>query len=247
MAAAADYFFDRRWKADTCLVPARRHPHRADQGQPPLRRPGRRPARPTDGTWSSSPRAVAPPTAGPRSSAAVPPTWRRARGGRSSPSTSTAPGTSCRRAAARCGAPGPRSPSARRCGRPRARTPAGFGVRIEAAVATLADESTTDWWTAREQAAGRDDAGPRRVPTWVAWRRSWALDPAPDRSEADRRRGQRLAAAVEGLTPAQPGRRRRADHTPVHPDTLPRVRWHPVKSGSRRCSPGWRRCTSPTR
>ncbi|HWE71439.1 MAG TPA: lysophospholipid acyltransferase family protein [Acidimicrobiales bacterium] len=53
-----------------------------------------------------------------------------------------------------------------------------FGVRIEAAVATMADETTTDWWTARRRAvAGTTPAlqGPDVAP----WRRSWALPPAP--------------------------------------------------------------------
>jgi 1-acyl-sn-glycerol-3-phosphate acyltransferase len=50
-----------------------------------------------------------------------------------------------------------------------------FSARIEAAVAALADETATDWWSARRRAA----AG--RTPTLGgpaigAWRRSWALD-----------------------------------------------------------------------
>ena len=50
-----------------------------------------------------------------------------------------------------------------------------FSDRIEEAVAVLADEQTTDWWTARRRAAmgttpslAGPDAG--------AWRRSWALE-----------------------------------------------------------------------
>jgi 1-acyl-sn-glycerol-3-phosphate acyltransferase len=50
-----------------------------------------------------------------------------------------------------------------------------FASRIEEAVAVLADERTTDWWTARRRAAlgttpslAGPDAG--------AWRRSWALE-----------------------------------------------------------------------
>ncbi len=58
-----------------------------------------------------------------------------------------------------------------------------FGVRIEAAVATLANESTTDWWTARRQAAAGTTPA-LQGPDVGTWRRSWALDPAPDRSEA---------------------------------------------------------------
>ena len=58
-----------------------------------------------------------------------------------------------------------------------------FSARIEAAVATLANESTTDWWTARKQAAAGTTPslqGPEVAP----WRRAWALESAPDRSEA---------------------------------------------------------------
>jgi 1-acyl-sn-glycerol-3-phosphate acyltransferase len=58
-----------------------------------------------------------------------------------------------------------------------------FSTRIEAAVATLANESSTDWWTARKQAAA--GATPSlQGPDVAPWRRAWALDPAPDRSEA---------------------------------------------------------------
>ena len=59
-----------------------------------------------------------------------------------------------------------------------------MAVRIERAVATLADEVDSDWWTARRRAAagitpalaGPDDVAP--------WRRAWAL-PAPSRQEAE--------------------------------------------------------------
>ena len=61
-----------------------------------------------------------------------------------------------------------------------------YAVRIEAAVAALADEAATDWWTARRRAyakqspsLGGPDAG--------AWRRSWALG-AKSKSVARRRR-----------------------------------------------------------
>jgi 1-acyl-sn-glycerol-3-phosphate acyltransferase len=49
-----------------------------------------------------------------------------------------------------------------------------FTARIEAAVAVLADEQATDWWTARRRAAAGDTpslAGPAAG----AWRRTWAL------------------------------------------------------------------------
>ncbi|MGH9096670.1 MAG: lysophospholipid acyltransferase family protein [Acidimicrobiales bacterium] len=61
-----------------------------------------------------------------------------------------------------------------------------FGVRIEAAVATLADETVTDWWTARRRAV-MGTTPPLQGPEVAAWRRSWALPEAtPATSNADR-------------------------------------------------------------
>jgi 1-acyl-sn-glycerol-3-phosphate acyltransferase len=58
-----------------------------------------------------------------------------------------------------------------------------YAERIEAAVAVLADEATTDWWRARRRAA--DGATPPLVgPKAPAWRRAWALG---DRSRKRRR------------------------------------------------------------
>jgi 1-acyl-sn-glycerol-3-phosphate acyltransferase len=57
-----------------------------------------------------------------------------------------------------------------------------FSARIEGAVATLAAESTTDWWTARKQAAAGTTPS-LQGPDVAAWRRSWALAPSPDRTE----------------------------------------------------------------
>ncbi len=57
-----------------------------------------------------------------------------------------------------------------------------FASRIEAAVAPLANESTTDWWTARKHAAAGDTPS-LQGPDVSAWRRSWALAPAPRRTE----------------------------------------------------------------
>ena len=51
-----------------------------------------------------------------------------------------------------------------------------FGARLEAAVATLADEAHTDWWTARRRAAA-GATPPLQGPDVGAWRRSWALEP----------------------------------------------------------------------
>jgi 1-acyl-sn-glycerol-3-phosphate acyltransferase len=50
-----------------------------------------------------------------------------------------------------------------------------FSVRVEAAVAALGDEWSTDWWSARKRAARSATpslAGPSAAP----WRRAWALD-----------------------------------------------------------------------
>lgn len=55
-----------------------------------------------------------------------------------------------------------------------------FSVRIEAGVAALADEVTTDWWSARRRAAAGttpDLTGPDASP----WRRAWALDQGDQR------------------------------------------------------------------
>jgi 1-acyl-sn-glycerol-3-phosphate acyltransferase len=61
-----------------------------------------------------------------------------------------------------------------------------FGVRIEAAVATMANEAGSDWWTARQQAAA--GSTPRlQGPDAAAWRRSWMLTPDPGRRETDDR------------------------------------------------------------
>jgi 1-acyl-sn-glycerol-3-phosphate acyltransferase len=61
-----------------------------------------------------------------------------------------------------------------------------FGAAIERAVAALADESTTDWWSARRRAhAGESPA--LLGPDAPAWRRAWALGD-PDRKRTRQRR-----------------------------------------------------------
>ena len=50
-----------------------------------------------------------------------------------------------------------------------------FGARIETAIATLADETDSDWWTARKRAAAGTTPS-LQGPSVGAWRRSWALD-----------------------------------------------------------------------
>jgi hypothetical protein len=62
-----------------------------------------------------------------------------------------------------------------------------LGPRIEQAVAELADEATSDWWSARRRAhAGATPA--LTGPEASGWRRAWALG---DRSRGTRRRQRR--------------------------------------------------------
>jgi len=56
--------------------------------------------------------------------------------------------------------------------------------RIEAAIASLGDEATTDWWTARRRAAARTTPTPTG-PDGAPWRRSWALGQRPRRRASD--------------------------------------------------------------
>jgi 1-acyl-sn-glycerol-3-phosphate acyltransferase len=61
-----------------------------------------------------------------------------------------------------------------------------FGARLERTVAALADEATTDWWSARRRAhAGETPA--LAGPDAPAWRRAWALGD-PDRKRIRQRR-----------------------------------------------------------
>jgi 1-acyl-sn-glycerol-3-phosphate acyltransferase len=61
-----------------------------------------------------------------------------------------------------------------------------FAVRIEAAVAALADETLTDWYSARLRAA-RGQTPPLTGPLAPTWRRAWALGDG-GRSRLSRRR-----------------------------------------------------------
>ena len=58
-----------------------------------------------------------------------------------------------------------------------------FAARIEQAVAALADEAESDWWSARRRAAA-GTTPPFRGPEASAWRREWAL---PDSARKDQR------------------------------------------------------------
>ena len=62
-----------------------------------------------------------------------------------------------------------------------------FGATVERSVAALADEATSDWWTARRRAhAG--ETPPLLGPDAPAWRRAWALgDPSRRRTRQRRR------------------------------------------------------------
>jgi 1-acyl-sn-glycerol-3-phosphate acyltransferase len=61
----------------------------------------------------------------------------------------------------------------------------GLATRVEAAIAVLADEQSTDWWTSRQRAAaGRTPS--LTGPASGAWRRTWALAEGRRRTSPDR-------------------------------------------------------------
>jgi 1-acyl-sn-glycerol-3-phosphate acyltransferase len=76
-------------------------------------------------------------------------------------------------------------------GRPLRSAPGGdpreLAAELEGAIAALADEQTTDWYTARKRAAA-GKTPPLTGPDAAAWRRSWALDDAGGRRGRGRRR-----------------------------------------------------------
>ncbi len=57
--------------------------------------------------------------------------------------------------------------------------------RLEDAIAALADEATTDWWSARRRAA-KGATPPLTGPEAASWRRAWALGPSPKDSARQR-------------------------------------------------------------
>jgi 1-acyl-sn-glycerol-3-phosphate acyltransferase len=62
-----------------------------------------------------------------------------------------------------------------------------FAAKIERAVAELADEATTDWWSARRRAHAGTTPG-LTGPEAASWRRAWALgDPSRKRRREKRR------------------------------------------------------------
>ncbi len=69
-----------------------------------------------------------------------------------------------------------------------------LAAELEPAVAALADERTTDWWTARKRAAQRTTPS-LTGPQAGAWRRTWALG---ERASVARRKQRR---ATNGWPP----------------------------------------------
>jgi 1-acyl-sn-glycerol-3-phosphate acyltransferase len=57
-------------------------------------------------------------------------------------------------------------------------------ARIDAAMAVLADEARTDWWTASRHAGTGSTPSPRG-PEASPWRRAWELGPAPGHDDAE--------------------------------------------------------------
>jgi 1-acyl-sn-glycerol-3-phosphate acyltransferase len=72
-----------------------------------------------------------------------------------------------------------------------------FSARIEASVALLADEAESDWWSARLRAAA-GGTPPFRGPDVSPWRRAWSLPESAD--PVSRREGQPDADGVESAT-----------------------------------------------
>ena len=67
--------------------------------------------------------------------------------------------------------------------RPRGEDPRRFALRIEQAVAELADEAETDWWSARKRAAN-GSTPVFRGPQTSQWRRSWNLPESARRRQS---------------------------------------------------------------
>jgi len=63
--------------------------------------------------------------------------------------------------------------------------PRELAVKVEATIAALGDERTTDWWTARRRAAS-GTTPTLRGPDSGGWRRTWALGGTPDPSRQPR-------------------------------------------------------------
>lgn len=57
-------------------------------------------------------------------------------------------------------------------------------ARIDSVLAVLADESRSDWWSARRRAGAGETPSPRG-PAASPWRRAWALGPDPHKRDKD--------------------------------------------------------------
>lgn len=66
-----------------------------------------------------------------------------------------------------------------------------LSAQVEAALSMLADEQQTDWWSARRRAAA-GTTPPLTGPTAGAWRRGWALDKRPQPGDGTGRSWPRL-------------------------------------------------------
>jgi 1-acyl-sn-glycerol-3-phosphate acyltransferase len=60
-----------------------------------------------------------------------------------------------------------------------------LAAQVEATIAALGDERTTDWWTAKRRAASKTTPS-LRGPHGGGWRRTWALGGSPDPSRQTR-------------------------------------------------------------
>jgi 1-acyl-sn-glycerol-3-phosphate acyltransferase len=177
VAAAADHFFDRRWKAHLWALALAAIPI---ERQRVSRRSAELPAELVEQGWN----LVIYPEGG-RS----PDGWFQAfRGG----AAYLAARTGCPvvpvhiqgtfRILPRDGHRLRRSPTKVTFGMPMSPEPGEgarrLGTRIENALATLADESHSDFWNARRRAASRTTVSPRG-PAASPWRRHWALGSDP--------------------------------------------------------------------
>ena len=199
VAAAADHFFDRRWKAHLWSLGPRRHPHRAAQGQPASRPRTPRRCWTRGGTSSSSPRAAGPTTGGSRSCTA----------GAAYLATPHGPARGARPHRRHLPDPGPRaahrlrrSPTARSPSAPPSCAAEGENARALRGP----DRDVARHHGRRGPHRLVDGPPPRRVradtvtrgPAASPWRRAWALGPDPHAA----RRGRRdpLGAGRDRLT-----------------------------------------------
>lgn len=87
-----------------------------------------------------------------------------------------------------------------------------FAARLEAAVAALADEAESDWWSARRRAAS-GETPPLRGPDASPWRRAWELPESARKHRSDGRDGSRSSGS-EGAGGAGRPRAGKKAHQP---------------------------------